>query len=144
MNAPAGPSVAPAAARQIAWFALVGLVAATVHFAALLLLVRAGGLPPVWANVGAFALAFAVSFGGHYHLTFRHVRGRGWLDSLWRWLASSLGGIACNQALFVLGLRHFGQAAYPAIWLVVTALVTLLTFVLARWWAFGRRTQGQT
>ena len=141
MSAPA--AAAPAAARQIAWFALVGLAAAAVHFAALLLLVRAGGAAPAWGNAGAFVLAFAVSFGGHYHLTFRHVRGRGWLASLWRWLASSLGGFACNQALFVLGLRHFGQAAYPAIWLAVTALVTLLTFVLARCWAFGRRARGQ-
>ncbi len=135
-----------AAARQAGCFALVGAAAAATHFAALVLLVRAG-LAPQWGNVGAFAVAFAVSFAGHYRFTFRQsradanagARGR-WLASLWRWLASSLCGFALNHALFLAGLRLLGPAAYQAAWLAATALVTLATFALGKFWAFSHET----
>ena len=139
-----------ATARQAGCFALVGAAAAATHFAALVLLVRAG-LAPQWGNVGAFAVAFAVSFAGHYRFTFAQTRtgaaagvdtgARGrWLASLWRWLASSLCGFALNHALFLAGLRLLGPAAYQAAWLAATALVTLATFALGKFWAFRHET----
>lgn len=120
---------------QAVWFLMVGALAAAVHFFALLALVKWGGVAPAWGNVWAFALAFCVSFGGHFRLTFRHSR-HSWLGSLWRWLASSAGGFLLNQFLFVLGLHWLGERHYAVIWLAVTLLVTLLTFSLGKFWAF--------
>lgn len=127
-------------ASQAAWFVLVGTAAAGVHFLALVAWVQWVHLPPAWANIAAFIVAFGVSFSGHYHLTFKNQRqGRSWRSSVWRWLLSSALGFALNQVLFVLGLYWFGQAHYRAIWFIVTLLVTVLTFGLGKWWAFRRK-----
>lgn len=126
--------------RQAAWFVVVGAAAAGVHFLALIAWVQWVHLPPAWANVAAFAIAFGVSFSGHYHLTFQsQCRGRSWGSSIWRWFISSALGFALNQILFVAGLHWFGQTHYRVIWFIVTILVTVLTFGLGKWWAFRRR-----
>ena len=128
--------------HQAAWFVLVGAAAAAVHFGILVLLVQWAGVAPAWANVAAFVVALCVSFGGHFCLTFRQPgQHRSWLRSLWRWLASSVGGFALNQLLFVVGLYWFGRHAYVPVWLAVTLLVTLATFALGKFWAF-RHTDG--
>lgn len=132
-----------ALSRQASWFVLVGAAAAAVHFLMLLVLVRLGGIVPAWANVGAFAVAFCVSFGGHFRLTFHHHgTRRSWQSSLWRWLSSALLGFGLNQLLFVLGLHLFGQRWYVPVWLAVTLAVTVFTFVLGKFWAFGETDQG--
>jgi hypothetical protein len=41
-----------------------------------------------------------------------------------------------NQGLFVLGLSWFGEGYYMLIWLVVTGVITVMTFTLGKLWAF--------
>lgn len=120
---------------QAVSFLLVGTAAAAVHFAILLLLVDYYGLPPLWANVWAFAAAFCISFTGHFRLTFRHQRNR-WFNSLRRWLCGSIGAFLLNQALFAAAIGLLGERYYTAIWLAVTLLITVLTFLLGKFWAF--------
>lgn len=127
-----------ALSRQALYFLLVGAAAAAVHLLALIGAVRLLGFSPAWGNLVAFVPAFAVSFAGHRRLTFRHLQQRGWQASLWRWLLSSAGGFALNQLLFVVALAWLGAAAYVPVWLAVTVLVTLITFALGKFWAFGR------
>ena len=66
-------------AKQGGYFLLVGATAAAVHFAVLALAVEGAHVPPLSANLIAFAVAFCVSFAGHYRLTFRHS-GAHWRD----------------------------------------------------------------
>lgn len=116
---------------------LVGAGAAATHFLCLVWWVQWAHVAPALANVLAFLAAFAVSFCGHWRLTFGPQRqGRAWQSSLWRWLLSSAGGFALNQLLFVLGLRWLGAAWYVPVWLAVTVLVTTVTFALGKFWAF--------
>ena len=123
--------------KQALFFAVVGACAALTHFTVLVLLVQWGGIAPFWANPLAFVCAFCVSFYGHLSWTFRAHTAQGhWLPSLWRWLLSSIGGFLLNQSLFAAGLSIFGQDNYRTIWFVVTLLVTLMTFALAKFWAF--------
>lgn len=122
-------------AAQGGFFLLVGATAAAVHFAVLTLAVEYGGIAPLAANVIAFAVAFCVSFAGHYRLTFR-ANGAHWRNSVLRWLAVSLAGFAANQALFALGLRVFGAAYYQALWFAVTVAVTIFSFIAGKCWAF--------
>ena len=125
--------------KQALFFAIVGACAALTHFAVLVLLVQWGGMVPFWANPLAFVCAFCVSFYGHLSWTFRaHTVQGHWLPSLWRWLLSSIGGFLLNQSLFAAGLSVFGHDHYRSIWFVVTLLVTLMTFALAKFWAFRR------
>lgn len=120
------------------FFLLVGAAAALVHFLSLLCAVQCFGIPPAWGNVLAFGIAFCVSFSGHYVLTFRDS-SRTFSGSLWRWFFTSMAGFLLNQQMFVLGLGWFGRQYYPLVWLVVTVLVTIVTFLAGRFWAFAAR-----
>lgn len=49
---------------QALWFLAVGASAALVHFLVLVSIVNITTITPAWANVGAFLIAFMVSFLG--------------------------------------------------------------------------------
>ena len=135
---------------QAIWFLAVGASAALVHFLVLVSIVKLTTITPVWANVCAFLVAFVVSFLGHFHLTFKssvNENGNNQpshanknsdrpLSALGKWFGSSALGFMANQGLFVLGLRSFGEQYYILIWLIVTAIITVMTFALGKFWAF--------
>ena len=131
------------ASQQALWFLAVGASAALVHFLILISVVNFTNISPAWANVVAFLLAFFVSFFGHFYLTFSqsstNKAPQSWRHSLpilIKWFASSLLGFLANQSLFVLGLTWFGEGYYIVIWLIVTAIITVMTFALGKLWAF--------
>ncbi|MDF7675920.1 GtrA family protein [Neisseriaceae bacterium ESL0693] len=117
------------------WFVVVGALAAGTHLTCLFIAVRFMHILPKYANILAFMLAFLVSFAGHYRLTFQATT-QIWHQALWRWLCSAIIGFCLNQLLFLWGLHLFGQQQYLWTWLVVTLLVTLLTFLMGKFWAF--------
>ncbi len=131
-----------AASRQALWFLVVGASAAGVHFLVLISVVSLTAISPAWANVIAFLLAFIVSFLGHFYLTFNTsttstpYEDKQPLQSLLKWFASSVIGFVANQGLFLLGLNWFGERYYIFIWLVITAIITVMTFALGKLWAF--------
>ena len=140
-------AMTPSASRQALWFLLVGASAALVHFLILVGVVNSTSLSPAWANVVAFLIAFIVSFFGHFYLTFNQSSARtrinetssSWrrsLPILMKWFASSVLGFLANQSLFVLGLNWFGEHYYIVIWLIVTGVITVMTFALGKLWAF--------
>lgn len=136
--------------RQAFLFTIVGATAAFVHFIMLIVLVNLLALSPAWANCGAFLIAFLVSFSGHFYLTFQHPSAVtseqrnstlpqpsvSALQKLGKWFISSVAGFMLNQALFILGLAWIGDRYYVIIWFIVTVLVTVMTFLLGKLWAF--------
>ena len=140
---------------QALWFLAVGASAALVHFLVLVSIVNFTTIKPAWANVGAFLIAFVVSFFGHFYLTFKpsHTSNNSsynsstfknnsiknkskYLSALIKWFSSSAAGFIANQSLFVLGLHWFGEQYYMLIWLLVTGVITVMTFALGKFWAF--------
>ena len=142
------------ASQQALWFLIVGASAALVHFLVLVSVVSSTAITPAWANVIAFLVAFIVSFLGHFYLTFRQPiapfgddkynpsasgRRHNWrrsLPILTKWFASSAAGFIANQGLFLLGLNWFGERYYMLVWLIVTGIITVMTFALGKLWAF--------
>ncbi len=126
------------ASQQALWFLIVGASAAAVHFSVLVSVVNLSTIGPAWANVIAFLIAFVVSFLGHFYLTFRANASEknATLPILIKWFVSSVTGFLANQTLFVLGLNWFGDRYYILIWLVVTGIITVMTFALGKLWAF--------
>lgn len=140
--------------QQALWFLIVGASAALMHFLVLVSIVSFTTITPTWANVIAFLLAFVVSFFGHFYLTFRQSQScyepnnhnheqntlapswRNSLPTLVKWFVSSAVGFIANQSLFVLGLNWFGERYYVLIWIVVTGIITVMTFSLGKLWAF--------
>lgn len=136
---------------QALWFLAVGAIAALVHFLVLVSIVNFTTATPAWANVGAFLIAFVVSFFGHFYLTFKQSdhsnknvqhknnnsnNKKRHLPALGKWFSSSAAGFIANQGLFVMGLRWFGEQYYIVIWLLVTGVITVMTFALGKFWAF--------
>lgn len=125
--------------HQLIKFIIMGALAALVHLTVLYLTVSQLNIAPAWANVIAFLVAFVVSFIGHLTVTFRdsHLRNPTLIARrLIKWLISSLSGFALNQGLFLIGLAWLGEAYYLLIWFVVTGIVTALSFLLGKLWAF--------
>ena len=150
---------------QALWFLAVGASAALVHFLVLVSIVNITTITPAWANVGAFLIAFVVSFFGHFYFTFRQANtshetsqnsptfksntiknyntksdSKNYkskqLSALIKWFSSSTAGFIANQSLFVFGLHWFGEQYYMMIWLLVTGVITVMTFALGKFWAF--------
>lgn len=121
-------------AAQIGWFVIVGCAAAATHWAVAVACVAWGGLPPLWANVAGWLVAFGVSFAGHYRLTFRHQNAP-LLRAARRFFLVSAAGFAVNEAAYALLL-----AVTPLRYDLLLALILLGvaggTFILGRYWAF--------
>ena len=63
---------------QLLQFIVVGGSAAATHLATVGVVVSLPGMPPLWANVLGFLVAFIVSYNGHAWLTFSAAQARGW------------------------------------------------------------------
>ena len=123
----ASGSLAKSAARPLR-FALVGAVATLVHMAVASLLLSLWSWPAYGANLGAFLVAFGVSYLGHRHLTFARA------GSPWRFLLVALAGFGLNNLLLT-GLLACGLPALAAL-LVATALVPVFSYLLSSLWVF--------
>lgn len=122
---------------QLVQFALVGGAAATTHLAVVALLVQAGALQPLAANVLAFLLAFVVSYNGHALLTFSETKARGWAV-LGKYFAVACLSFVLNELLYwwLLNSLHWN---YLLSLFLVLVVVAVATFVLSKFWAFSNK-----
>lgn len=116
-------------------FVAVGIGAALVHLAMVVLLVRYLSWTPLQANVVAFCIAFAFSHYGHRRLSF--VATAAFHQSFWRWGLVSLTGFAVNHGLYWYALRTFPQTSYVWLLISVMLLVAVGTYSLGKLWAFS-------
>ncbi|WP_212751896.1 GtrA family protein [Roseovarius arcticus] len=119
----------PAMIARIFRLSFVGAAATLVHLLIGITLIQAGWVPAI-ANAAAFALAFFVSFAGHFGYTFADGE-KSIPAALLRFIAVALAGFAANEAILTgLLIRH---ALSPSATLAVsTALVALGKFALCR------------
>ena len=116
------------------FFSLVGVAAALTHLAVFEALKSM--LWPELANAAGFGVAFVVSFAGHRWLSFAGS-STPLGQSLRRFAVTALAGFACNELCFM-GLYRL--AGWPSLAALLAAMVLAAgqTFVLSRFWAFGR------
>ncbi|WP_419145826.1 GtrA family protein [Comamonas testosteroni] len=119
---------------QLLQFVLVGGSAAATHLAVVGLLVSLGGMPPLWANVLAFLVAFVVSYNGHALLTFSAAQARGWLVVAKFFAVACLSFVA-NEALYYIALNWLHWHYFWSL-AAVLVLVAIGTFVMSKFWAF--------
>ena len=121
---------------RIHWFVLVGCAAAATHLGIVELLVRAGGVPPLLANIVAWGVALGVSFAGHHRLSFsgHHVPVRA---AALRFFAISAAGFLLNELTYAALLRWSGLRFDVGLALVLAG-VAVATYWASRHWAFQR------
>jgi putative flippase GtrA len=120
--------------RRVGWFIAVGCSAAAVHLGTVMALVSGTGWPPLAANVIGWLVAFCVSFGGHWHLTFP-ASGAPLLRAAGRFLLVSLTAFVANESLYALLLR-LTTIRYDVLLFFVLLAVAVMTYLLSARWAF--------
>jgi len=118
---------------QVLRFIAIGTLAAGVHLSIVALLFQFG-LHPLVANIFAFCTAFSVSYFGHRFVTFPGG-GLTHLKAAHRFWWVAVASFTLNEGLYAL-LLHFSNMNYLASLFVVLLIVTPMTFVLSRLWAF--------
>ncbi len=112
-------------------FGCVGVGASAVHLGVVSALVPLG-LPPLFANVIGFAVAFQVSYYGHRSWTFRTVGG---IREYGKMLSVSLLAFTANEAVYSVLLKFTSLDYRVALALVLTS-VAAGTFLAMRCWVF--------
>ena len=121
-------------------FAVVGVAATLTHAAVAASLLELGQLAAMTSNIAGFAVAFCVSFTGHYFWSFSHLRNRSTaMRSMARFLVIALAGFLLNATTLTLWLSLTPWPDLTGL-LFSIAIVPALTFLGARLWAFSHHT----
>jgi putative flippase GtrA len=119
---------------SISWFALIGVVAATVHYFVAISLEFTQLTSPAKANVLGFLLAFPVSYWGHRKLSFAgHTATH--QQAFPKFLMVALSGFLINQFM-VINALHFTAMPFWLALAVVMIVVAISTYLLSYYWAF--------
>lgn len=122
--------------QQLLRFGCIGAAAAAVHMGVVALLVPFG-LHPLLANIIGFVSAFNVSYLGHRFWTFGNRTPLSHKRSIARFWGIAVTSFAINELLFFLFLNYTTLPYLVALFLVLI-LVTPITFILSRVWAFAK------
>lgn len=118
---------------QILKFGCVGVMASITHMGVVALLVPLG-MHPLYANIFAFFIAFNVSYLGHRYWTFKN-RSSPHATTMFRFFGVAILSFLLNESLYFLFL-NFTHLPYLFAIFIVLIVVTPMTFVLSRIWAF--------
>lgn len=110
------------------------MVAAIVHYVCAVGIEASTSMPPAYANITGFLMAFPVSYVGHRKLSFSHQHSTH-RQALPRFLAVAGLGFAANQ-LLVIGALKFTRVPFWLALAMVMVTIALSTFILSRYWAF--------
>lgn len=114
----------------------VGGCAAATHLLVVAALVQGLQWQPLLANVLAFLVAFCVSYSGHALLTFaQHHTPH--LQAIPRFFAVSCASFAVNELLYTVALQVLHLHYFWSL-VAVLLIVSVMTFVAAKFWAFAR------
>lgn len=124
--------------RAAAWYLVVGGVTALGYFATAAWLHQHWGMTLQWANFIAIMCMHPFSYLGHRYFTFQYSGP--WTGSILRF--AGVAGVSTAVSIF-LSFSQFqaGVGFYEAL-AVNCFMIPAITFVLYRWWVFGRSRQG--
>lgn len=122
---------------SVAWFVMIGCVAAAVHWSVAVGMVELVAWPPLLANLAGWLVALCVSFSGHHGLSFRG-HGVPASRSAARFFVVSATGFAINELTYA-GLLRWSGLRYDVLLGLVLAVVALATWWLSRHWVFRRK-----
>lgn len=119
--------------RQFAAFFGVGVVAAVVHYGALIALVEGAGLDPVRATLVGYVAGGLVSYGLNRRLTYRSDRPHG--QASWRFAVVAGVGFLLTWG-FMHALTRWLEAPYLPAQFLTTGVVLFWSFAAHKLWTF--------
>jgi putative flippase GtrA len=122
--------------RQITVFALVGLVATTLHYAVLIALVELVDRPPVAAALVGYVAGGVLSYGLNRNFTFASDRPHE--EATWRFALVAFVGFCLTFVFMRVFVDRLGAPYLPA-QMATTGIVFFWSFVANRSWTFRPR-----
>lgn len=122
--------------RQFSAFFGVGVVAAIVHYSALIGLVEGAAIDPVPATLVGYLAGGVVSYGMNRRLTYGSDRPHG--EATWRFAAVAGVGLLLTWGVMHVLTRGLGAPYLPA-QLLTTGIVLFWSFAAHKLWTFGDR-----
>jgi len=119
--------------RQFAAFISVGVVAAVVHYGALIGLVEAGGVDPVRATLVGYVAGGLVSYAMNRRLTYASERPHA--EATWRFAVVAGIGFLLTWGLMH-ALTRWLEAPYLPAQLLTTGVVLFWSFAAHKLWTF--------
>ncbi|MEQ1767207.1 MAG: GtrA family protein [Methylotenera sp.] len=120
--------------QSISWFAIIGALAAIVHYIVAVSFEFTGVLPPSQANIVGFLMAFPVSYFGHRKFSFSKQTSTH-SQAFPRFLTVAVAGFIANQLLLIAALTYTWLPFWLALGLVMV-IIAVSTYLLSRNWAF--------
>ncbi|WP_019898290.1 GtrA family protein [Methylotenera mobilis] len=124
----------PTHRHSISWFAVIGVLAAGVHYVVAVSLELTHVLNAIYANTAGFLCAFPMSYFGHRKLSFSGQISSH-LHAFPRFFIVALFGFLANQ-LLVINAIYFTSVPFWLVLGVVMVIVAVSTYFLSRYWAF--------
>ena len=118
---------------QLFRFGMVGLTAASIPFATVVLLVESFLLEPLIANIFGFMVSFQLSYWGHRLWTFQDTAALHRTTFPKLLLVQTLN-FSANEMLFYVFLSL--HLPYPLALLIVLTILPIFTFVSSKLWVF--------
>ena len=125
-------------ARQFSNFVIVGLLAAIVHYGALIGLVEWGELSPVPATLVGYIAGGAVSY--LFNRRFAFSSGRPHREAIWRFAVVAFVGFVLTGLIMTVLTNGFGAPYLPS-QILTTAIVLFWSFIANRVWTFSDHTR---
>lgn len=129
---------------QVAQFGAVGLSAAVTHVAIFSALLEFEIMPPVAANTVGFAVAFLVSFFGHFKFTFgaqtKDLDRAGQRAAFAKFIAVALIGYLLNTLAVYLIIDVYNLHYLFSVAVMLT-VVPAVVFAISKFWAFAGQPQ---
>lgn len=120
--------------RRIFLFGFVGGMATLVHFVVATAVFRGLGLSIFLGNIAGYAIAFFVSYFGHYHLTFESREHHG--AALRKFAFTAGAGFVVNNAVLAAMTLALGRESLVSLAIAIVA-AAVAVYVLSRYWAFA-------
>ena len=121
---------------QFGSFFGVGVIAAIVHYSALVAGVEFGGMQPVPATLVGYILGGIVSYALNRRHTYRSDRPHE--EAGWRFAVVAGVGFGLTYTLMSLFVTRWGAPYLPA-QIVTTGIVLVWSFFAHKFWSFGGR-----
>ena len=129
------PALSNRLSRQVASFVKVGLVATSVHYAALMTMVQVAGASPVPSALLGYCLGGIVSYRLNRRHTFESERRHS--EAAWRFALVAGIGFLITFALMALFVERW-NVPYMFAQIVTTGIVMFGSFTANRAWTFAK------
>ncbi len=115
---------------QLIRFGLVGFVATLTHASILWTLVEKSQVPATIATLLGYLVAFAVSYLGHYYITFQSRRGH--KRTFPRFALVAIGGASLHGMIFFVATNLIGWHYWTAFAITIVLVPAIVFFVSKR------------